>query len=62
MAIINRKVITLKAGRTQKALKRLGKWAGFQYSFSGHLRNRKYTGYKMQMPNGDVVIHLWLLH
>lgn len=53
------KKLTFKAGRTQKNLRRLTKWAGFVYDFSGNMHNSRYGGYKMNMPNGDMIIHLF---
>lgn len=53
------RVITLKAGKTQKNLTRLTKWAGFIYDFGGNMHNHAYTGYKLTMRNGDMVIHLF---
>ena len=56
------KVITLRSGKIQRNLKRLTRWGGFEFGFNGQLRNKKYSGYKMYMPNGDMVVHLWYLN
>jgi len=53
------RTIILKAGRTQKNLNRLTKWAGFHHDFAGGLYSAKWWGHKLSMPNGDMVVQLW---
>jgi hypothetical protein len=56
------RTITLPAGKAQKNLARLSKWVGVVYDFSGNFMSDKWAGYKMQMRDGCIIIHIWERH
>lgn len=53
------RTLIFPAGKTQKNLHRLTKWAGFSHNFAGGLHSANHWGNKLSMPNGDMVVQLW---